>query len=239
MAHENDGHRARLRERMLKEGLSSFQDHEVLEMLLFQYLPRHDTNKIAHRLLDKFGSFSAIFDASPDKLMMVDGISKVTACNIAMLKEVWLRYKQGASTKIELNSLASIIKYAQLLIADSYTEKMVVVYVDHSTNFVYKEEYSSNSADSIDIDVKKIVITATRTNAAGVLLFHCHPKGVCTPSDADVVFTEKMYFTLASINIMLLEHIIFNANGDYYSFYKEGLISDISEKYYKAFNKEV
>lgn len=239
MAHENEGHRARLRERMLKEGLSSFQDHEVLEMLLFQYLPRHDTNKIAHRLLDKFGSFAGVFDASPDKLMMVDGISKVTACNIAMLKEVWLRYKQSESTNISLGSLASIIKYAQLLIADSYTEKMVVVYVDQATNFVYKEEFASNSADSIEVDTKKIVITATRTNAAGVILFHCHPKGTIDPSAEDVVFTERLYFTLASINIMLLEHIIFNAGGDYFSFYKEGLITDISNKYYKAFKKEV
>ena len=56
MAHENDGHRARLRERMMKEGLSNFQDHEVLELLLFQYLPYKDTNKIAHNLLSKFGN---------------------------------------------------------------------------------------------------------------------------------------------------------------------------------------
>lgn len=235
MAHENNGHRARLRERMLKEGLSSFQDHEVLEMLLFQYLPRQDTNKIAHRLLDKFGSFAGVLDASPEKLMMVDGISEVTACNIALLKEVWLRYKKSESTSISLNSLASIIKYAQLLIAESYTEKMVVVYVDQSTNFVYKEEFTSQSADSIDIDIKKIVITATRTNSAGIILFHCHPKGACDPSVADVVFTEKLYFTLASINIMLLEHIIFNASGNYFSFYKEGLIKDFSQKYTKAF----
>lgn len=204
-------------------------------MLLFQYLPRQDTNKIAHRLLDQFGSFAGVFDASPEKLMMVDGISEVTACNIAMLKEVWLRYKKSESANMSLGSLASIIKYAQLLIADSYTEKMVVVYVDQATNFVYKEEFTSQSADSMNIDAKKIVITATRTNAAGVILFHCHPKGICTPSVEDIAFTEKLYFTLASIDIVLLEHIIFNANGDHYSFYKEGLISDVSEKYYKAF----
>ena len=237
MAHENEGHRARLRERMLKEGLSSFQDHEVLEMLLFQYLPRHDTNKIAHRLLDKFGSFAGVFDASPDKLMMVDGISKVTACNIAMLKEVWLRYKQSESTNISLGSLASIIKYAQLLIADSYTEKMVVVYVDQATNFVYKEEFASNSADSIEVDTKKIVITATRTNAAGVILFHCHSNAPCKPSDDDKHYTEKLYFALAPMNIALLEHMIFNKQGDYYSFHQRGIMTDIAAKYNLTLNK--
>ena len=47
----NEGHRQRLRNRMLKEGLDNFQDHEILEFLLFQYIPRKDTNKIAHNLL--------------------------------------------------------------------------------------------------------------------------------------------------------------------------------------------
>ena len=48
MANVNDGHRQRLRERMLKEGLENFQDHELLELLLFQSVPRKDTNKLAH-----------------------------------------------------------------------------------------------------------------------------------------------------------------------------------------------
>ena len=87
MAHENDGHRARLRERMIKEGLDSFQDHEVLELLLFQYLPRKDTNKLAHTLLDKFGSFAGVLNASPQQLMTVEGVSEATACNLGCSKK--------------------------------------------------------------------------------------------------------------------------------------------------------
>ena len=109
MANVNQGHRERLRQRMMKEGLQSFQDHEVLELLLFQYLPRKDTNKIAHDLLNKFGSFANVLNASPQQLQQVKGISQVTACNIALLKEVFLRYRASDAVKMSLAGIACVI----------------------------------------------------------------------------------------------------------------------------------
>lgn len=231
MANPNEGHRHRLRERMMKEGLQGFQDHEVLELLLFQYVPRKDTNKMAHELLTKFGSFSNVLDASPEQLMMIDGISETIACNIAVLKEVWQRYRQSAAKKMSLKGLSSIVKYSKMITADYYHEKLVVVYVDNATNFILQEEYTSDDTQQVAVDTKKIVTSAVRANAAGIILFHCHVRGVCTPSENDKIFTEKLYFALASLNVMLLEHIIFNADNDYYSFFKEGDMAKITEKF--------
>ena len=145
MAHENNGHRARIRKRMMKEGLDSFQDHEVLEFLLFQFLPYKDTNKIAHNLLTKFGGFSGVLNASPDQLMLVDGISEVTACNLSILKEVLVRFRRSEANRINLSDVESIAKYARNLVRDNYCEKLLVVYVDHSTNFKYIDELDRKS----------------------------------------------------------------------------------------------
>ncbi len=231
MAHENDGHRARLRERMIREGLSSFQDHEVLELLLFQYLPRKDTNKLAHKLLDKFGTFAGVLNASPEQLMTVDGVSEVTACNLAMLKEVWRRYRQSDLNRISLSGFGSIVQYAQGLISESYTERLIAVYVDSATRYIYRDVFVSDSTDAVNIDTKQILASAMRTGAAGVILFHCHVTGTCRPSAADIHFTEKLYHALASINLVLLEHIIFNSANDYYSFFLNGDIETIQNKY--------
>ena len=231
MAHENDGHRKRLRERMMKEGLSNFQDHEVLELLLFQYLPYKDTNKIAHNLLSKFGSFAGVLNASPKQLMTVDGISEVTACNLSVLKEVWLRYKQSDAQKIRLDGVKTIIEYAEKLIAESYTEKLVAVYVDNSTRFIYQDEFTSDDTQQIQLDPKEILASALRINAAGVMLFHCHVDGPCKPSADDMRFTEKLLTALASVNLVLLEHIIFNNKGEHYSFHQSGDIERLSQKY--------
>jgi DNA repair protein RadC len=59
------GHRERLRKHFQEEGLDTFEDHQILELLLFHVIPRGDTNPIAHRLIKKFGSFSAVLEADP------------------------------------------------------------------------------------------------------------------------------------------------------------------------------
>ena len=64
----HDGHRQRMKERFLREGLDNFDELHVLELLLFYCIPRKDTNPIAHRLLDHFGSLTAVLEASPEEL---------------------------------------------------------------------------------------------------------------------------------------------------------------------------
>ncbi len=73
------GHRARMKERFRKEGLDGFSPHEVLELLLYEYIPRIDTNPLAHRLMERFGSLLGVLQASVDELCGVPGIGKKTA----------------------------------------------------------------------------------------------------------------------------------------------------------------
>jgi DNA repair protein RadC len=56
------GHRQRLKNRFKEEGLDNFDDHQVLELLLFHAIPRGDTNPIAHHLIKRFGSLSAVLE---------------------------------------------------------------------------------------------------------------------------------------------------------------------------------
>ena len=62
------GHRNRLRTRFLENGLESFQEHQVLELLLFYAIPRKDTNAISHVLLQRFGSMPKALQASQEEL---------------------------------------------------------------------------------------------------------------------------------------------------------------------------
>lgn len=241
MANVNDGHRQRLRERMLKDGLESFKDHELLELLLFQSVPRKDTNKLAHALINSFGSLYNVLNAQPDELMLVKGVSQVTACNLSMLKEVWRRYSRGKKEKEsnDLTDVTDIMKYAQLLVAESYAERVVVVYVDRGTKFLFSEEYAS-SADTqkVHLDAKRIVASAVRLKASGVMLFHCHTEGDCNPSKSDIRFTKSLVYALSALEIVLLEHVIFAPNGDYYSFFQEGDIEKMVAEYNEKLRKD-
>ena len=75
----HDGHRQRAKERYRQVGADALADHELLELALFYAIPRQDTNPIAHRLLDTFGSLSAVFEASTAELMERGGLSKNAA----------------------------------------------------------------------------------------------------------------------------------------------------------------
>ena len=88
--HEN--HRERMKRRFLKEGLDNFEPHNVLELLLFYYIPQKDTNEIAHALIERFGTLSDVLDASFDDLICVPGIKEHSATLLKMIPALSRRY---------------------------------------------------------------------------------------------------------------------------------------------------
>ena len=75
----HDGHREKMRQRFLKNGLEGYADHEALELLLYYALPRRDTNPIAHVLMERYGSLAAVLNAPAEDLKMVEGIGESAA----------------------------------------------------------------------------------------------------------------------------------------------------------------
>src|ERR1700753_1102381 len=69
-----DGHRARMRQRLLKAGPDALADHEMLEMILFIALPRRDTKPLGRALLSRFRSFGGVVGAPEAELRGVEGI---------------------------------------------------------------------------------------------------------------------------------------------------------------------
>lgn len=231
MDNVNSGHRKRLRVRMMKEGLEGFQEHEILEMLLYSYIPRQDTNKLAHRLIDKYGSLFGVLEADPQKLAAEKGMSETIACSLGLIKQIVQWYIKKSAETIRLNSVGEIIRYTQVLLSESYVEKFVVVYVDSGSKLIMRDDFCSNRNDKVFVDTRQVITNAARCNAAGVILFHCHVDGACKPSNDDLLFTKKLYFALASMDVMLLDHIVFNRYNEFHSFYSEDELQAIAKQY--------
>ena len=94
----HDGHRERMKKRFQEHGLENFDDHSVLELLLFYVLPRADVNPIAHALMNKFGALAAVFDAPVDELVKVPGIGMNTAVCIKLIPQISRRYLVSRSS---------------------------------------------------------------------------------------------------------------------------------------------
>ena len=94
----HEHHRKRMKERFLREGIENFEPHNVLELLLFYSIPQKDTNEIAHRLINRFGSLSAVFEASFSELIEIDGIKEHSATLIKLIPALAQRYVSEANS---------------------------------------------------------------------------------------------------------------------------------------------
>ena len=83
----HEGHRARLRQRFLEQGIDGFHEVHILELLLFYAVPRQDTNELAHRLLNHFGSLAGVLEATPQILMQA-GLTENAAALIVLTREL-------------------------------------------------------------------------------------------------------------------------------------------------------
>ncbi|NLX76820.1 MAG: DNA repair protein RadC [Clostridiaceae bacterium] len=218
------GHREKLKQRFIEEGLGAFEDHQILEMLLFYTIPRRDTNEIAHRLINKFGTLEAIFDSSPEQLMEIGKVTKSTAVLLTMIPELSRKYmlmKQGK--KPELGSSDKAGKYVTKLFIGRNYEAFYMCCLNSQNQLNYAALVHEGTINEAPVYPRIIVETALRYQANSVILAHNHPGGSLRPSSADIEVTRKISEALKTISVKVVDHIIVSGN-DYYSFAENGLL---------------
>lgn len=221
---EHDGHRSRMKRRFLRFGLSNFDDHNVLELLLFYAQPRKDTNPIAHRLLDTFGSLDAVFEASPEALMNVEGVGESAAVLIHLVPEAARRYRIAKeSPGTILRSTGEIGRFLIPHFMNTRGEAVYLVCLDPKRRVIDCSLLASGGPTSVPISVRQIAETALLHNAAAVILAHNHPNGLALPSAEDRAATNQVRTALHALNIDLIDHIIV-AGEDFVSMAESGLL---------------
>lgn len=214
--HEN--HRSRVKKRFESEGLKSFDDHNVLELLLFYSIPQRDTNDTAHMLINEFGSLSAVFDAPIETLTNVSGVGENTATLIKLIPELFSRYEQDKlnNNRIILNSAESAGKYFVSRFIGINTEKLFAVCMDNKCKINKFVSVSDGSVNYTDMNMRKIAGAAINSNSSSIIIAHNHPSGVAAPSAADIDSTRTLILTLKKLDIRVSDHIIV-AGKEYFS----------------------
>lgn len=219
----HDGHRQRLKDRFLKEGLEHFDDLYVLEILLFYCCPRKDTNETAHNLLDRFGSLAQVLEASYEDLQKVPGIGEHAACFLNLVHQVFRRYQISKAKNITI--LHSTAQCGAYLVPRFYERKNEVVYMlclDAKCKLLSCKEMGEGSVNSAGVPMRRIVEHALSTNATSVILAHNHPSGLALPSPEDVHTTKTLATALAAVDVVLADHLIVS-DGDFVSMVQSGM----------------
>ena len=209
----HDGHRNRLKNRFLNEGLTNFEDHNVLELLLFYSIPRSNTNEIAHELLNKFGSLHGVFEAGMEDLMSVNGISRHSAVLIKMIPELFVVY--GRDKVRDIQKINSSDDAKQFFIPRFYgkvREEVQLVLLDDKMNIIKWVKIYEGSVNSANVPIRKIVEIAIENRATNVIIAHNHPTGLILPSKDDLRATAKVREALALVDVKLLDHVIVSDN---------------------------
>ncbi len=221
----HSGHRERLRKRFLEEGLDSFEDHQVLELLLFQVIMRGDTNLISHRLMQRFGSLSAVLEADPKDVASVEGCGEKAAAFMAMIPQVTRRYYHDRvlRDRPKLNSSTAVADYLIPLMAGRPEEVFYVLCLDTQCRVVYPALICEGTVKEAAVYPRHVVEVAIRHRAASVVLAHNHPAGTTKPSPQDQHLTKILIQALGPLDIKVLDHIIV-AGNQAYSFACEGIL---------------
>jgi len=220
----HDGHRERMKNKLLEAGLDAFDDHNVLELLLFYSMPRKDTNPLAHELLNHFGSLEAVFEAPADELQKISGIGENTVALIKLIPEVCRRYAIDKNRSD--NVLDSAEKAGKFLIPRYMFERDEVVYIiclDSKCKVLCCKELFRGVANTAEISIRKIAELALAKNAASVIISHNHTSGIALPSYEDEVTTKRIKSALSSMGITLSDHIVV-ADDDFISMAESGLM---------------
>jgi DNA repair protein RadC len=220
----HEGHRQRLLQRYVDGGLEGFTEHEVLELLLFYALPRVDTNPIAHRLIDRFGSLAGVLEADPQELKQVEGVGEKAAAFLSMFPDLLRAYeKSRLGARPVIRSVRDACDYAKALLFGKPYEQFYMVWLGTQGRVIHCERLSEGSVTESPVYVNKVAASALRHRAVKGFIVHNHPGGAAKPSRADIETTQAVLKALSTLGVELVDHIIVS-DGAAYSFQADSLM---------------
>ena len=215
-------HRKHVRERFLREGLDGFTEVQVLELLLFYVIPRIDTNPIAHRLVDRFGSLAQVLEAPVEELEKVEGIGPNAALLLSLITAVSRVYAVNRTEKQKiLRTIDDCGEYLKSFFIGRRTEVVYLLCLDAKCKVLGCRQVGEGSVNSANVPIRRIVELALGLNASSVVLAHNHPSGLALPSGEDVSTTCRVAAALSTVDIPLVDHIIV-ADDDFVSLVASG-----------------
>lgn len=228
MATEHAGHRQRMRERFLAQGLEGFAPHEALEMMLFYAIPQRNVNPLAHKLMDRFGSFNAVLDAPVEELMKVEGMGEYAATLLKLFAQAAKRYAQNRTEERKtLSNRAEAEAHCMSLLQGFRQEHFYAVCLDGQMRVIRDELISRGTVNEVPAYPRLVAEAVLRHNAHAVVLCHNHPGGSIIPSQQDVEMTRQLGMVLGGIGVILADHVIV-AGGECLSMVRCGLMEHLT-----------
>jgi DNA repair protein RadC len=227
---KGEGHRQRLRDKFLEQGISAFTDSEIIELLLTFGTPRSDCKEAARAALDQFKTLPAVLDASPLQLQQVKGIGTKNIFALQFIQGVARRYlRQRIVGKKYIQSSREVADYLLHSMRGLQHEVLTVVFLDAAHGIIDASVVAEGTVTVNTVYPRELVKAALARNASALVLAHNHPSGSLTPSRQDEELTRSLHLICSFMHISLLDHLIIGGGDQVYSFADQGLMTRIRD----------
>lgn len=209
------GHRERLRQRFLAGGTAAMPDYELLELVLFNAVPRIDVKPLAKALLAAFGDLNGVIAAPEQRLMATPGVTDKVHFQLKLLEAVAHRMARATVMQREvLGSWDALMRYCKTVMAYRDTERFRVLFLDRKNVLIADEEQARGTVDHVPVYPREVAKRALELNASALILVHNHPSGDPTPSQADIDMTEAIETACNAIGVTLHDHVVIGKGSD-------------------------
>ena len=210
-------HRKRLLDTISQIGFENVNEYVALEFILTYIIPRKDTNPLAHLLINEFGSVPAVLDATVEQLKNIDGLNERSAKLITMIPQIVNRYCfEREENKKYLTTYKDIADFYTKFMQNKSSEEFYLTCLDDKYKILNHKKIAQGELTSINLrpqDVASMIVNTKNTTK--IIISHCHPDGLCSPSNTDMISTNKIIDISKLLGVKFVDHIIVGKDGCY------------------------
>ncbi len=221
--HEDD----RPREKLLKFGVESLSDAEILAIFLRTGTKEQSAIELARSLIKEFGSLAELLSAPQEAVLACHGIGVAKYAQILASLEMGKRYLDS-QLKIGhcLNSSQLVKQYIGTRLRQEnlvhQREVFALLCLDDGLNLLNYSVLFIGGISSCSVCVREILRHAISHSASHIIIAHNHPNNVAIPSKQDNELTQQVYHGCQLVGVELIDHVIVGRN-DILSYAESGL----------------
>jgi DNA repair protein RadC len=209
------GHRERLRQRFLAGGHASMPEYELLELVLFNAVPRIDVKPLAKQMLATFGDLNGVIAAPEHRLSQIAGVTPQVYLQLKVIEAAVHRMARAkVMQRSVISSWADLMSYCKTVMAYRETEQFRLLFLDRKNVLIADEEQAKGTVDHVPVYPREVVKRALELNASAIILVHNHPSGDPTPSQGDIDMTAQIEAACQVIGVVLHDHVVIGRETD-------------------------
>lgn len=214
----------RPREKLLQRGVASLTDAELLAIFLRTGIQGLSAVDLARQLLGEFGSLKGLLAADHERFCQCHGLGDAKYAQLQAVLEMARRHFVEILQRGDaLTSPDTTRAFLSAQLRGYGHEVFACLFLDNQHRVLKWEELFRGTLDGASVYPREVAKRALHHNAAAIIFAHNHPSGVCEPSQADRLITERLKQALALLDIRVLDHFIVG-DGLPYSFAEHGLL---------------